>query len=125
MIKAIELSREDMEEMMNNLPKHLQDKLKELIGEMECPDSGIHVLKHFLEQFEEDNSMDNIISFTCASMITNITSLAEKSIKEFKKNGKKGINGQDMAYIVIECLKKEAEKISRAMEHHDKHCHKH
>lgn len=122
MIKAIEIDAEEMEEILGHLPKELRDKLEIAIGEK--PDSGIHILKKFIEQFDEDNMADNIISFTFASLYKKITLVAHAVHEEAKKSGKKGLTTNYMAQIVVQCLADEAEKIEKAMKKHGKECKK-
>lgn len=114
MIQAIEMTREDMEEIFAVLPDNIKSKLKGLI-ERECPDDGIHVLKSFVEQYEADNALDGIISFTCASIISGIATDARAMIKERKKAGDAGIDNMDVAQIVITLLRREADKVEQVL----------
>lgn len=118
MMRAIEMTQADMEEILSVLPDNIKSKLKGLI-ERECPDDGIHVVKSFVEQYEADNALDGIISFTCASLISGIATDARAMIKERKKAGDAGIDNKDVAQIVITLLRREADKVERVLNHNN------
>jgi hypothetical protein len=122
MMRAIEMSREDMEEIINNIPDHLKAKLKNIIEEVTKPDTGINVVKQFVEQYEDDNHLDGIISFTCASIIKSISTIGMKLSKKHRKEGKNGLTGSVMAQVVISCLRNEADNIEKALVKHDEEC---
>ncbi len=122
MIKAIEMSRDDMEEIFNHMPDHLKEKLKSVIESVSLPDTGIEVVKQFVEQYEDDDVMDGIISFTCATLIKKITTISRKLAKKNEKTGKKGMTGSEMALVVISCLRDEASNIEKALVKHDEEC---
>jgi hypothetical protein len=46
----IEISGQDLEEIIKALPKHLKDKLKAMVR----PSSNIEILKEFIEKYEDD-----------------------------------------------------------------------
>lgn len=119
MIKTLELNAEDMNELMEHLPDNLKKKLAELIR----PDSGIGVVKQFIDEFEDENMLDHIVSHTISNLIRKITGAASSMAKENKKKmGRKGLTTMELGIIVIECLKNEASTIEDAFESHDKKC---
>lgn len=122
MIRAIEMSRDDMEEIINNIPDHLKEKLKSIIQEATQPDTGIGVVKQFVDQYDDDNVLDGILSFTCASIIKSITTIGMKLSKKHQKRGKSGLTGSEMGQVVISCLRNEADNIEKALVKHDEEC---
>lgn len=119
MIKAIELNKEDMEEIMEHLPPHIRKKLIEMVK----PDSGIDILRQFVEQYEDDNMLDHILTHTLANLTKKITGCATDMAKENKKKmGKQGLTTVELGHVVIECLRHEAKTIEEAFESHDKTC---
>lgn len=124
MISAIELDREEVEAIMSHLPQSLREKLQTIIHESIC-DKGINTMKHFIAQYEDDDPMDHIVSFTCATIIGRIYEAAKQLMIVNKKEGKKGINGHDMGRIVSQQLKEEAKRIEAALREHEHDCSKH
>ncbi len=119
MIRSIELNKEDMDEIMENLPPHIQKKLAEIIK----PDSGISIVQQFVENYEDDNVMDHILSHTISNLIRKISSAANQMAKENKtKVGKRGLTTMELGIITIECLRHEANTIESAFSDHDKTC---
>lgn len=106
----ITVNQQDIEEMMNHLPHHLQNIfeaiVRELIGEL----SGIRVLKQFVDQFEKDNPVDCAITNTCASLISFIMN----ELQEKAQNN--SIQAVDVASIVRNGLLHEAKKITTKMQ---------
>lgn len=110
----IAVTEDEMLEIMAALPEHLREKL-ENIFKIVSPKLGIEVLRQFVDQFEEDDRDDNMLSFTCASLITGVIADIRKSIFVAKKKGLRGLTADDAANIVIEHLYKEASKIKKAL----------
>lgn len=124
MIKEIEMNREDMEEILKNLPKHLRQKLEELIDSK--PDSGIDIIRQFVEKYEDDDMFDHIMAHTMSNIFRRCADTVNHIIKDKKKEGKKGrISTIEMGIITIEVLRKEATNIEEAIEHHEEKCDRH
>ena len=129
-MRAFEMSRDDMLEILKSLPESLKEKFSELIDDIskDKPDSGIQVMREFVEKFEEDDQMDNILSFTFASLLSKITTIAINMAEDREKQGKrKGLSGQELAMIVVMSMRDEANRIESAVDCHTKTCknHKH
>lgn len=121
MIKSIEMTKEDMEEILKHVPDHIKEKLFDAMN----PDYGISLVKHFVEQYDDDDLLDNIIAHTISSLIRRMVSGAKSHIEDRRNSGKKArISTIDMAYISMECLKKEADNIREALGDHEEKCDK-
>jgi hypothetical protein len=118
MIQSIEMTKDEMIEIMAALPVHLRERLEKTM-QMVRPDSGIDVVRQFVDQFEEDDRVDNMLSFTCASLITGVVADIRKNIQAAKKKGLRGLDGLDVAKTLVERLHKEASKITRALSEHE------
>lgn len=118
MIQAVEMSKEDMDKIMEALPKDLRKKILDQIK----PDSGIGIVEQFVEQYEDDNMMDHILAHTVSNLIRKITEVAQGVSKDRKKEGKRRVSTIELGMIVIECLKDEAKSIQKALDHHEKEC---
>ena len=118
MIQAVEMNREDMEKILDALPKDLRKKILDQIK----PDSGISIVEQFVEQYDDDNMLDHILAHTTSNVIRKITEVAQGVSKDRKKEGKGRINTLELGMIVIECLKDEAKNIQKALDHHEKDC---
>jgi hypothetical protein len=121
-IKAIEMNREDMEEILKHMPEHLKAKIEDLIKEFR-PDSGIEYLREFVEKYEDDDMFDHIVSHTMSNIFRR-TRDAVNHILKAKKREKQDprINTVEMGIITIEVLRKEAENIEEALDTHEKKC---
>lgn len=119
MLKTIEVSREDMEEIINNLPDHLKDKLLEMVK----PDSGIEYLRAFVEKYDDEDMFDHIVAHTLSNIFRRTADAVKHIIKDKKKAGEKDrINTVEMGLIVIEVLRKEAQNIEDALDEHEEKC---
>src|SRR5690606_22067115 len=116
-MRAIEMTGEELSEILDHLPLELKKKIAQMIK----PDSGIRHVKSFLEQYEDDDMIDHIIAHTISNLIGKIGSVATSTRKDWKKSGKK-FTTLDMGLVVIECLKDEAKNIEEAFEKHEKDC---
>lgn len=120
MIREIKLEREEMDEIMAHLPESLRKKLHSAIHDNLC-EMGIKEMKSFVEQYEDDNQLDRVISFTCATMIGRIVNGVSILQREKEGNRERGINGHDMARIICHQLRTEADKIEEAIQEHEEH----
>jgi hypothetical protein len=117
-MKAIEMTRDELKELLKHLPEHLKDKLFHMVK----PDSGIEVVKKFVDDYEDDDMRDHIMAHAVSNLIRGIYKVSRAVVKDRKKEGKKGLNTIEMGYLVIECLKKEAENIKQALDDHEQDC---
>lgn len=118
MIKHIEVSSEEMEEIISRMPENLKEKLLSLIR----PDSGIDVLKSFVDQYEDHNMLDHILAHTASTLIKRITTIAGALHRDKKKKFGESLTTIDVTMIVIEALKEEAKQIKKAVDDHEKNC---
>jgi Mg/Co/Ni transporter MgtE len=120
-MKAIEMTRDELKELLKHLPEHLKDKLFHMVK----PDSGIELLKEFVEKYEDEDMFDHIVAHTLSNLFKKMNNAVREVTKDKKNRGKKGrISTLEMASITIECLKNEAENIKDALEHHETECKK-
>jgi hypothetical protein len=124
-MRAIEMGKEDLLEILGSLPPRLKEKFEDLINHIVKPESAIKIVEKFVEQYEDDDMCDYILAHTTSNLIVKITDTIKHIIKDKKKEGKKeAINTIEMGIIVIECLKKEAESIREALDRHENTCEK-
>ncbi len=117
-MKAIEMTPQELKELLKHMPEHLKAKLFELVK----PDSGIDIVKEFVEKYEDDDMLDHILAHTASNLIRKISTVARELTKDRKKEGKKRISTIDLGKVVIECLKDEAKNIQKALDHHEEDC---
>jgi len=112
-MRAVELDREDIEEIMNALPKELRSKLVQMMTHS-FSERSIERLKRFCAQYEEDCQIDGIIANTCGVLIDKIGSSLNHALDEKKKRGK-CFNGLDAGRMVAQLLRDEAELIEESI----------
>ncbi len=123
MLKAIQLNMEEIGEIMACMPEHLKEKVQTLMDDAETLDSGLHVIKHFFAQYEEDNVIDFTIAFLCASLISRIIKSVNKLSIDSIGSGKVGATGKDMALITLDALKVQVNMIEEVLQSESKQTH--
>ena len=116
MIKSIEINQEDMEKILDALPLHIQNKIKDQI-ESQKPDSGIRIIKQFVEQYEDDQMVDHMLACAASGIIVRtITSLSilQKNKKTLK------LSPHELSCIIIDCMKKLANILEEAVKEQEK-----
>lgn len=117
-MRAIEVTGEDLEEILKHMPDHLKKKIASLIR----PDSGIRFIKDFIEQYEDDHMVDHMTAHVISNLIRKIWGGCNSVNESFKKAGEPGISTFDVGLIIIESLKAESENIKNALDEHEKEC---
>lgn len=121
MIKAVSMDKDEFQDILNKLPKHLKEKIESGIKELK-PDAGIEIIAEFLEYYEDDDPVDHMVGYTVSNFIKKVHFVADESVKAAKAKGKPGISTAYMANIIMECLRDEARQIEKAATDHKKEC---
>lgn len=104
--------KEVLEALIKIMPKSLKKKILELVK----PDSGIEIVKQFVDQYEDDNMMDHMLAHLTSNLIRKITSVSIELSKDRKNTeGNGDLNSVDIARIAADCLKDELEGVSKAL----------
>ena len=104
-MRAVELDKDDVEEIMSALPKELRKKLLYMMTQG-FSNQSIERLKRFVAEYDDQCQIDGIIANTCANIIDKIgRGLTDAS------EGKKNFNGLDAGLVVMKILRKEADNI--------------
>ncbi len=113
---SIELSREETDEIFDNLPKHIKDKIikRARAAHEDVPDSGIEILREFVKQYDENDSIERVMSFLCTCVLTRMIDGLCEARKQAEKSGERGISGEKVGRIALKSLEDEAAKIRRA-----------
>ncbi len=108
MMKSIEMTNEDMQEIFANIPEHLKEKLKAKIK----PDSGIHTIKNFVEQYDDDHMLDHVMASTISNLFCRVLS----GFRTTQEGSTHDIRAAQIGYIILESLKTEAVALQDSLE---------
>jgi hypothetical protein len=107
-----------MQEIMETLNPEARRVFEKLILQV-ASQKPLNSIKKFIDNFEEDSPLDNLIARIMVQTIEEVGSAILKDMEFYKNSGISQYSGHDAAVIAVREVRKIADTLEAHLSHHD------